>query len=62
MERSSAVLSRLEAVLERSWAVLGRLGAVFEWLGELKTLTFLMFFNAFCKIDVLSKRGNLGRS
>ena len=62
MERSSAVLSRLEAVLERSWAVLGRLGAVFEWLGELKTLISLVLFNVFCKINVLSKHGNLGRS
>ena len=63
LERSLAVLGRLEAVLERSWAVLGRLGAVLGRLGELKTLFFLaFFFNTFCNIDVLSKHGNLGRS
>ena len=62
LKRSSVVLGRLEAVLERSWAVLGHLGAVFERLGELKTLNFLVFFNAFCKINVLIKRGKLGWS
>ena len=62
LKRSSVVLGRLEAVLERSWAVLGHLGAVFERLGELKTLIFLMLFNVFCKINVLIKHGNLGRS
>ena len=62
LDRSSAVLGRLEAVLERSWAVLGHLGAVFERLGELKTLIFLVFFNVFCKINVLIKHGKLGWS
>ena len=57
--RSSAALRLLLGDLG---AVLGHLGAVLGRLGELKTLIFLVFFICFCKIDVLSKHGNLGRS
>ena len=63
----------LGAVLGRSWgalgfslgAVLGRLEASWSGLGAAggpKNLDFPYVFQCFCKIDVLSKHGHLGRS
>ena len=63
---SCASLRSLFGALGASWGDLGAswggLGAVWGRLGELKTLIFLMFFNTFCKIHVLSKHCHLGRS
>ena len=56
------LLGRLQAVLGHLGAILVRLGVVSGRLGELKTLIFLVFFNDFCKIKVLSKNGDLDPS
>jgi hypothetical protein len=57
-----AVLAALGEILGRLGAILVHLGVVSGRLGELKTLIFLMFFNDFCKIKVLSKNGDLDPS
>ena len=56
------LLGRLQAVLGHLGAILVRLGVVSGRLGELKTLIFLLFFNDFTKIEVLSKNGDLDPS